>query len=115
VLIALFPRVRSCKRRCDLKSFDECVCVEIPIYDCLNLLIGNNYFPPDTKPEVITNYFRFLENNLYTQNFRDILMGDFNTPRFNWKRGLSQANCHYYSKLKGEATPPRVFLTSDNA
>jgi hypothetical protein len=31
-------------------------------------------------------------------------MGDFNTPRFDCKRGLSQPNCHYYSKLKGEAT-----------
>jgi hypothetical protein len=30
-------------------------------------------------------------------------MGDFNTPRFDWKRGVSQANCHYYSKLKGDA------------
>jgi hypothetical protein len=30
-------------------------------------------------------------------------MGDFNTPLFDWKRGLSQANCHYYSKLKGDA------------
>jgi hypothetical protein len=30
-------------------------------------------------------------------------MGDFNTPRFDWKRGLSQANCHHYSKLKGDA------------
>jgi hypothetical protein len=47
--------------------------------------------------------FAFLENNLDTQNFRVILMGDFNSPRFDWKRGLSQANCHYYSKLKGDA------------
>jgi hypothetical protein len=30
-------------------------------------------------------------------------MGDFNTPCFDWKRGLSQANCYYYSKLKGES------------
>jgi hypothetical protein len=52
VLIALSPRVRSCKRRCDLESFNECVWVEIPTYDGLNLLIGNHYFPPDTKPEV---------------------------------------------------------------
>jgi hypothetical protein len=27
-------------------------------------------------------------------------MGDFNTPHFDWKDGLSQDNCHYYSKLK---------------
>jgi hypothetical protein len=59
--------------------------------------------PADTKPEVITNYFRFSENNLDTQNFRVILIGDFNTPRFDWKRGLSQPKCHY-SKLKGETS-----------
>jgi hypothetical protein len=59
VLTALFPRVRSCKSRCDLESFDECVRVEIPTYDGLNLLIGNHYFPPDTKPEVITKTFAF--------------------------------------------------------
>jgi hypothetical protein len=60
VLIALSPRVHSCKRRCDLESFDKRVWVEIPTYDGLNLLIGNHYFLPDTKPEVIANYFRFL-------------------------------------------------------
>jgi hypothetical protein len=101
LLIALSPRVRSCKHRCDLESCDECVWVEIPTYDGPNLLIGNHYFPPDTKPEVITNYF--LENNLDARNFRVILMGDFNTPRFDWKRGLSQPNFRYYSKLKRDA------------
>jgi hypothetical protein len=30
-------------------------------------------------------------------------MGDFNTPSFDWKHGLSQTNYHYYSKLKGDA------------
>jgi hypothetical protein len=102
VLIALSPRVRSCKRRCDLESLEECVWVEIPTNDGLNLLIGNHYFSPDTKPEVITNYFRFLETNLDSQHFRVFPMGDFNTPRFDWMRGLSQANCHYYSKLRGD-------------
>jgi hypothetical protein len=103
VLIALSPRVRSCKRMCDLESLEECVWIEITTYDGLNLLIGNHYFPPDTEHEIIINCYRFLENNLETQNFRVILVGDFNTPRFDWKRGLSQANCHYYSKLKGDA------------
>jgi hypothetical protein len=60
VLIALSSRVRSYKRRYDLESCDECVWVEIPTSDGLNLIIGNHYFPPDTKPENIANYFRFL-------------------------------------------------------
>jgi hypothetical protein len=37
VFFALSPRVLSCKRRRDLESFDECVWVEIPTYDGLNL------------------------------------------------------------------------------
>jgi hypothetical protein len=67
------------------------------------LLFGNHYFPPDTKPGVIANYFRFLENKLDTQNVRVIMVGDFNTPGFDWKRGVSLPNSHYYSKLKGDA------------
>jgi hypothetical protein len=42
VLIALSSRVRSCKRRHDLESCDECVLVEIPTSDHLNLLIENH-------------------------------------------------------------------------
>jgi hypothetical protein len=59
VLIALSSGVRSYKRRYDLEFYDECVCVEIPTSDGLNLLIGNYYFPPDTKPENIVSYFHF--------------------------------------------------------
>jgi hypothetical protein len=89
VLIALSSRIRSFKRRYDLQLYDECVWLELPTMDSLNLLIGNHYFPPDTKPEFITNYFRSLENKLDTQNFRVIMVGDFNTPGFDWNRGLS--------------------------
>jgi hypothetical protein len=78
VLIALSSRVRSHKHRYDLEYCDECVWIEIPTLDGLNLLIGNHYFPPDVKPENITNYFRFLENCLDTHNFRAIMVGDIN-------------------------------------
>jgi hypothetical protein len=42
VLIDLSSRVRSYKRRYDLEYCDECVWVEIPNLDRLNLLIGNH-------------------------------------------------------------------------
>jgi hypothetical protein len=45
VFIAQSSRVRSYKRRYDLESCDECVWVEIPALDGLNLLIENHYFP----------------------------------------------------------------------
>jgi hypothetical protein len=50
------------------------------------LQIVLTYFPPDTKPENIANYFRFLENEL---DFRVIMFGDFNAPGFDWKNDLS--------------------------
>jgi hypothetical protein len=67
------------------------------------MLIGNHYFSPDTKPEVIADYFRHLENNLDTNNTRVILLGDFNAPGFNWESGTLLPKCNFYSKLKGEA------------
>jgi hypothetical protein len=110
VLIALSSRVRSFKRRYDLESCDECVWVEIPTSDGLNLLTGNHYFLPDATTEHITNYFLFLENKLDTHNFRVTVVGDFNAPGFEWKSRLSLPNSLDYSKLKGDAiyTPPRV-------
>jgi hypothetical protein len=59
--------------------------------------------PPDTRAEVIVNYFRFLEDKLDTHNFRVVMVGDFNTTGFEWNHGLSVPDCHYYSKLKGDA------------
>jgi hypothetical protein len=76
---------------------------EIPTADGINILIGNHYFPPDTKPEVITDYFRHLENTLDSNNTRVILLGDFNAPGFNWESWTPLPKCHYYSKLKGNA------------
>jgi hypothetical protein len=69
------------------------------------LLIGNHYFSPETKPEVITEYFRFLENILYTNYFRVISLWDFNAPGFNWEIGSPLLDCHYeyYSELKWNA------------
>jgi hypothetical protein len=67
------------------------------------MLIGNHYFSPDTKPEVVTDYFRHLENCLHTNNFCVILLGDFIAPGFNWESGTPLPECHYYSKLKGDA------------
>jgi hypothetical protein len=52
------------KHRTDLESSEECVCVELTVTDSCNLFIGNNYFPPDVKVEIVKNYFNFLENIL---------------------------------------------------
>jgi hypothetical protein len=37
------------------------------------LLIGNHYFAPDVKVDIIKNYFSFLENKLDTINYRMLL------------------------------------------
>jgi hypothetical protein len=89
---------------------------QIPTFDGLNLLIGNQYVPPDTKPEITVNYFRFLENKLDANHLHVIMVGDFNTLGFDWKRGPSRPNYHYYSKLREIVpTPPLVFLTLASA
>jgi hypothetical protein len=56
------------------------------------LLIGNHYFAPDT-----------LENSLDALNYRVLLLGDFNVPGFDWNNGSPSPNCHFYTKLKGDA------------
>jgi hypothetical protein len=59
------------------------VWVEIPTANDISLLIGNHYYSPDTKPEVITDYFRHIENTSDPYNTRVILLGDINAPGFN--------------------------------
>jgi hypothetical protein len=54
--------------------------------------------------KVIENYFNSLENKLNTQNFRVVLLGNFNVPGYDWVSGLPHANTHYYTKLRGEVT-----------
>jgi hypothetical protein len=44
------------------------------------MLVGNHYFSPETKPEVISAYFHHLKNILDTNNDRVILLGDFMLP-----------------------------------
>jgi hypothetical protein len=94
----------SCSRKYDLELCSECTWVEIPTADGINLLIGNQYFSPDTKSENITEYFPILENILNTNNLRVILIGAFNAHGLNWERGSPLANYHYSSKVKGDAT-----------
>jgi hypothetical protein len=45
IFITLSPRVRFCKRRYVLEFCDECIWVEIPIFDCLNLIKDLGLFP----------------------------------------------------------------------
>jgi hypothetical protein len=57
VSTAITASLGSCSHRYDLELCSECVWVKIPTADGINMLIGNHYFSPDTKPEVITGYF----------------------------------------------------------
>jgi hypothetical protein len=89
---------------------------EIPTFDGLNLLIGNHYFPPDNKPEIVANYFRFLEKKLDRHYFHVIIFGDFNTL-------VSTGNVVCLCLIpiiilnlrEMQPTPPRVFSTLTNA
>jgi hypothetical protein len=115
VLIALSPRVHSCKCRHDLEYFDECVWVEIPTYNSLNLLIGDHHIPPDNKPG-ITSYFCFLENHLDTQNFRVVLIVISTLLVLTGSMGALKLFVIIIPNSKEmPSTPLHVFLTSDNA
>jgi hypothetical protein len=116
VLTAITTNLGSCRCRYELELCSEWVWVEIPTVGGINLLIGNHYFTPGTKLEVITDYFWLFENILDTNNFCVIILWDFNAPGFNWESGSPLPNCHYYSELKGIVlyTPPHVFLPLDS-
>jgi hypothetical protein len=78
------------------------------------LLIDNHYFAPDTKVGIINNYFSFSENSLDTLNYRVLLLGDFNAPGFDWNIGSPSQNCHFYTKLKGDAIHSTICYLSLN-
>jgi hypothetical protein len=52
----------------NLNFFQECVWIEITVTDGRDLLIGNHYFAPDIKVDIIKSYFNFLENILDALN-----------------------------------------------
>jgi hypothetical protein len=101
VLTAVHQSLSGCKHRYDLELTSECVWIEIPLPDGFYFL-GNHYFSPNTDVKVIENYFNSLEVKLNPQNFRVVLLGDFNVPGFDWANGFPQANSHYYTKIRGD-------------
>jgi hypothetical protein len=66
---------------------EVCTWVGIPTVGGIILPLGNKYFPSDTIPEDITEYFLILENTLDTNIFLVILLRDINARGFNWKKG----------------------------
>jgi hypothetical protein len=72
------------------------VWVEITVADNNNLLIGNHYFAPDNDANIIENYLNFLEQNLNTHQYRKIILGDFNVPKYDWLHGTPLSNYYYY-------------------
>jgi hypothetical protein len=96
------------------RIFYESVWVEFTLSDGRNLLIGNYYFSPDIKVDIINNYFNFLENLLDTLNYRVLLLGDFNVPGFDRNNASPSPNCHFYTKLKGNVINSAIFYLGLN-
>jgi hypothetical protein len=80
---------------------NESVGIDIPVNVGFNLLDGNNYFSPKSDNK-IENCFNSLVTKLDTQNFRVILLGDFNVPGYDWlspsQLPLLHQNQRRYSK-----------------
>jgi hypothetical protein len=58
---------------------NESVGIDIPLNVAFNLPVGNNYFLRKSD-NMIKIYLNYLETKLHTQNFRVVLLGDFNVP-----------------------------------
>jgi hypothetical protein len=87
------------------------VWVEIPTADGISILIGKHCFPPDTKPEIITDYFRHLENTLDTINTHVILLGTSLLLVLTGRAGHLYLNAIIILNSRGMLyTPPHVFL-----
>jgi hypothetical protein len=70
-----------------------------------NLLIDNQYFPPDVKIYIINFYFSVLETTLQYLNYRKILLPDFIVPGFDWNYGLPSLNvtvirCYIHTHIR---------------
>lgn len=78
-------------RRYDLDFNNiECTWVEIKLRDDFKLLIGNHYFPPTIRTDLLQNYVNFLEAaNIDSVSTKLLLVGDYNLPKFNWELGVS--------------------------
>jgi hypothetical protein len=74
-LIVISQPVSGIKRRFNSELINESVWIEIKIRDGSNLLIGNHYFPPDTKIDLLKSYFNRLESVFDTKNFCTFLIG----------------------------------------
>ena len=64
-----------------------------------------------SKPDVILQYYRFLEQNIDKKSYSILLIGDFNASSFDWERGLVLPNCCFYSQLKSVAIYTTNFLS----
>jgi hypothetical protein len=79
--------------------------------DGLNLLNSNLYFRPDTKPEMVTIYFRFVENKLDTWNFHVIMITHL-TPLARLEMWSVSSEVPSYSEVKGDALYTSTWLLS---
>jgi hypothetical protein len=70
--------------------------VWIAVSDNVNLLTGNHYFPPDCNVTITDNYLHFLEQNLNANQYRVIMLGDFNVLNNVLINGEPLPSSHYY-------------------
>lgn len=101
VLFTVSNLLQRVMRRNDLETTYECVWIEIPVIDNLNLLIGNHYFLPYFNVTIIYNYLKFWEHNLNTFQHRIIMLGDFILRNYENINGASLPNSYLYNKIKG--------------
>lgn len=98
-LVAVSRRL-SVFRRSDLECADECVWIEICLKREVNLLIGCHYFSPDTKPVIIDSYLKAIIDKVERDQYRIIMLGDFNIPGVHWGDRSFNEFAHFYARKK---------------
>ncbi|KAL1446877.1 hypothetical protein WDU94_003620 [Cyamophila willieti] len=84
-------------RRFDLDFNNiECTWVEIALEGNSTLIVGNHYFQPSIRTELLRNYVDFLETcNIDIASSKVLFLGDYNIPRFNFDLGVSENDVPY--------------------
>lgn len=95
VLIAVKVNL-DCRRRSDLETGLEMLCVELNLACSSKLLISVIYRPPDSTPSYdfysVTEFMSHLNISARFLKSHSLILGDFNYPAIKWIEGCGFSN-----------------------
>ena len=95
VLIAVNDNL-DCRRRSDLETGLEMLCVELNLACSSKIVISAIYRPPDSTPSYdfhsVTEFTPHLNNSARLLKNHSLILGDFNYPAIKWIEGCGFSN-----------------------